>query len=293
MEIAPSTFVLLLCVIAAGFATTLVAMDMWYEMAGFRYTMETQRNAMNHIQFIVSNSPIVEQKIDEPNKLAIDSNVFDSYYTKFEIDNPSNPSDEHKSWEECCDFYDFDHNLTLVDLSESVPIEKEFGNLVFKQNSTCYFKRVKGYADVPVSIHEDDKYNPGLAFVEVMRTPLSDLSFSLSQAFMRAGWEDYWTVFTEESTYSMLVPLDPEIKQILINEGENRICACLNYDCSDPAATIVCKLFYYDPAVDFEKCEIDVTSTTGCFNSRVTVKKGTPNCVEIIYPGPGGVCDTC
>jgi len=290
LEIIPSTFVLLLIVIAAAVAVTLILMGKWLEIVGFRYKLETQRNAMNFIQFIVANSPIVEKEFDEPNKLIIDFNELDKYSKRFEVTDPNNPSDEHKKWEECCDFLDFDHNLTVIDLSTGIPVE--FGNLIFQEESECYAKRVQGFADVPVVIYRNGEYRPGIAYVEVRRTTLSDVSFWLSQAYMRASWPQpgYWEVFTEETSYSVFIPLDPEVQGFSIHNvdgNHKRICANLTND------RFACKTFIFDEnEVRLKKYEIDPSST--CYSMTIDVMKlDGKNCVQITYPGTMGLKETC
>jgi len=293
LEIVPSTFILLLVVIAAGAAVMLILMGKWLDIVGFRYKMETQRNAMNLIQLIVTNSPIVEKEI-EPNKIIIDSESLDSYETNFEVKNPSNPSQEHIDWEGCCDFLDFDHNLTVIDIGDpDIPdddITSKFGNLIFKEESECYPNRIRGFADLPVVVQSNGEYNPGLAYVEVMKTPLSELSFWLSQAFMRTSWDKYWDVFSEEESYSVSIVLDPEIKQVFIDEVKKRICVCVDYECSDPRSKIACKEFFYDENVEFKKYES--SPATDCYYAKILMKK-EPGCIGIYYPGPGTVAEEC
>ncbi len=292
MELVPSTFVLILVVVAAAAAVTLILMGKWLQIVGFRYKMETQRNAMNLIQLIVTNSPIVEKKGDEPYKLVIDADKLDEYSTNFRVTDTSSPSNEHETWQECCDFLDYDYNLTVIRINTTDPDkskEWEFGNLFFREDSECYPTVVKGFADIPVVISDNGEYKPGLAYVEMMRTPLSGLSFWLSQAFVRASWDKYYSIFTREDEYEVNIPLDPEIKEVFIDENKRRICACINKTCSDSNAIIVCKKFFMDNAITFKRCEISPQST--CFPAKVTVKKN-PRCVGIIYPGSGG-CEEC
>ncbi len=232
---------------------------------------------MNLLQLLVSNSPVVKKDpVDEPLKLVLDAEKLDEYQTNAGIGTES-PSSQRYTWEECCDFLDFDYNFTVHNLvtDENWTI----GNLIFNPLSECYPQRVKGFADLPVVIHEDGRRDAGVAVIEMIRTPLSELSFWLSQAFTRASWDEYWEIYSEEP-YFVKIPLDPEIKCIKIlpeDENENYMRVCVILDDGREA----CKMFFYDDDVDFEQ-DKDHTFTGDCFDASILVEE---TYVKITYPG--------
>jgi hypothetical protein len=293
-ELGPSTLLLLLILFAAGTAVMLIIMGKWLDLTGYRYKIETQRNAMNLVQLIVSNSPVVKKITDQPDKLILDADKLDNYEEYAKIGwSPSEMTPERenyrKSWEDCCDFLDFDHNFTVHDIvtGENWTI----GNLVFKEMSECYPQRVMGYADLPVIISKNNENHHGVAVVRLMKTSLSDLSFWLSEAFMMAYWKDYWDLFPELTDYAVTIPLDPEIKKVSIHDVDDnnkRICTHLDN-------IVVCKNFVYKQTtstgdtIGFKKDPIPYTGD--CMKVTITVTKDTSlcsggeKCVIIVYPG--------
>jgi len=283
IELPVMSFVILLCLFAIIAAMMIMIMGRWFDLTGTKYTLITQRNAMDLIQLIVTNSPLVERDPSgEPMKLVLNATQLDVYESKAGIGiRDISSSSEREIWEKCCDFLDFDYNFTVHDLVTSK--NRTIANLIFERGSTCYPSRILGVGDVPVVIDEDGKRNAGVAVVTMMRTPLSDLSFWLSQAFLRASWGDYWTVFSSEESYTVTVPLDPEVKCVNIsdyNDNYKRICVKLIDDRE------ACKSFYYDKNIEetgnfFLYGDNKMTSGQ-CFNVVILTKR---NYVSIFYPG--------
>lgn len=288
LELGIGTLLLLVILFASGTAVMLVMMGKWLDLTGYRYRMETQRNAMNLIQLIVSNSPVVKKVTDQPDKLILDSNKLDIYETNAGRGTQI-PSDERELWESCCDFLNFDHNFTVHDIETKK--NWTIGNLVFSE-SECYPQRVHGFADVPVVVSQNGNNHPAVAVVRLMKTPLSDLSFWLSQAFMRAHWDDYWNLFPEENEYTIYVPLDPEIRKVII-EGERRICTQIDRDgIPDIDDIVVCKEFVYKDKSYPEKKVINFVKkpeahSNDCMNAIITVKDVDPGLREVIITYPG------
>jgi len=284
MELGPTTLLLLVILFAAGTAVMLIIMGKWLDLTGYRYKMETQRNAMNLIQLIVSNSPVVKIVADQPDKLILDADKLDEHVANAGIGTET-PSYQRGRWEGCCDFLDFDHNFTVHDIE--IGKNWTIGNLVFKTESECYPRRVHGFADLPVVVSHDGDNHPGVAVVRLTRTPLSDLSFWLSQAFMRAYWDDYWDLFPEVNEYKVNVPLDPEIKKVSVDENQKRICTHLDKDPYDDIDIVVCKNFVFKEEtssgnpISFVKR--DLTHTGECMNAIITVRSSRE--VKIEYPG--------
>ena len=305
--------------IGAGFMYIL--MIRWLDLTGFKYELITQRNAMDLSQLIVSNSPLVKRDSSgEPIKLLLEAVKLDNYENSAGI-GTEYPSEERENWEKCCDFLDFDYSLTVIKFKKEngrvVPDQTwTISNLIFDRTSDCYIPRIMGVGDVPVVIYENGERYPGVSIVQMTRTPVSDLSFWLSQAFVRAAWCKYWSVFSSEGTgdYSVTIPLDPEIECVKIfdpDPGDNykRVCVFLRkrcvgeYECKrytypgectshencDWIDSIekVCKNFVF-MSVDDEGIPITFDDNGNnqmndeCFNVDLIVKKGK---VTVSYPG--------
>lgn len=292
IELGPSTLLLLLILFAAGTAVMLIIMGKWLDLTGYRYKIETQRNAMNLAQLIVTNSPVVKIDNGQPNKLILDADKLDEYEKYAKIGwSPNDMTPERTNWENCCDFLDSDHNFTVHDVVTGK--NWTMGNLVFNTNSNCYSERVVGFADLPVVISKDGDNHPGVAVVELMETPLSDLSFWLSQAFIRAYWDDYWNLFPEANEYDVSVPLDPEIRSVSIYENQKRICTNLDKNGDNIVDTVVCKNFVYytstssGSSITFTK-DPSLIYTGSCLNVGIKVTRDRTtgkSIVSIIYPG--------
>jgi len=282
IELPIMSFILLIGLLAVVAAFMLMIMGRWFDLTGTKYSLITQRNAMDLVQVIVSNSPLVERDPNgEPIKLVLNATKLDIYENKAGIGTEF-PTKERVDWEDCCDFLDFDYNLTVYDLVADK--NRTIGNLIFEPDSECYPSRIMGIGDVPVVVNEDGDKNPGLAVLRMTRTPLSDLSFWLSQAFLRASWAEYWTVFSSEKDYTVLVPLDPEdIECVKISDYDDnykRICVILNNNRGE-----ACKMFYYDKNIedseDFDRFGDNKMIPDQCFNVKITTKR---NYVSIFYP---------
>jgi len=278
----PVNFIILLAMFAVGAAVLLLMIGRWLDMEGIKYKMETQRNAMNIMQILVSNSPVVKRDSSNvPMKLTLDGEELDRYQINAGIGTEVvTPDSERDIWEKCCDFLDFDYSFTVRDLETDE--EWTISNLIFKQDSVCYPQRVRGFVDLPVVIYKDGRRDPGVAVVEMIRTPLSELSFRLSQAFLRASWDKYWEVYSDQPYY-VKIPLDPEIDCVRLVET----------DCSDNYGRVCVRLTDGREACKMFVCENGVNGVTfdqnsnydftgSCFDVSITVRRGE---VSIIYPG--------
>jgi len=288
MELGPTTLLLLVILFAAGTAVMLVIMGKWLDLTGYRYKMETQRNVMNLVQLITSNSPVVKKVTDQPEKLILDANKLDEYENNAKM-GMQDLTDQREEWERCCDFLDFDHNFTVHDLVTGG--NWTIGNLIFKENSGCYPRRVRGYADLPVVVSQGGDNQPSVAIVRAQKTPLSDLSFWLSMAFVRAYWDDYWLLFPDDDEYTVYVQLDPEIRRVTIHDVDDnhkRVCTHLNNDDDvDTIEIIVCKNFIFKEKTS-ENNDIVFVPTTftpsdNCMDVLIQVTEG--RVVTIVHPG--------
>jgi len=317
----PMYYIIILAMFAIGAGSIFIIMVKWLDLTGFKYELITQRNAMDLSQLIVSNSPLVKQDSSgEPIKLVLDVNKLNDYETHAGIGiEHITPDSEREKWEKCCDFLDFDYRFTVHKFKKEngdvVPDQTwTMSNLIFDRTSNCYIPRIMGVGDVPIVIYENGERHPGVAIVEMTKTPLSDLSFWLSQGFVRAGWNEYWAVFSSEESYGVTIPLDPEIECVKIldpDPGDNyqRVCVFLRkrcvgeYECkryTSPGECTshencdwinsiekACKNFVF-MSIDDEGRPITFDEDNNkmmseeCFNVDIIVKR---NEVKISYPG--------
>ncbi len=282
----PVNFIILFAMFAMGAAILLLMIGRWVDITGIKYKFETQRNAMNLLQLLVSNSPVVKtDPANVPLKLVLDAEKLSEYQADAGIGTET-PSPQRDTWEKCCDFLDFDYNFTVRNLVTGE--NRTIGNLIFNTLSDCYPQRVKSVADIPVVIDEDGRRDYGVAEIEMIRTPLSELSFWLSQAFVRASWDKYWEVYAGEEKYFVKIPLDPEIKCVGILPVDNnymRVCVYLTDD------RYACKMFVIDNDIvvngRFQQ-DWNHKTTGDCFDVLITVERvGDPpqGHVKIFYPG--------
>ena len=317
----PMNFVIILAMFAIGAGLMLLLMGRWLDLTGLKYELVTQRNALDLSQLIVSSSPIVKRDSSgEPIKLILDSVELDNYGNNANR-GTENPSEQRENWEKCCDFLDFDYNLTIHKFKkegDDLVVDRSWSisNLIFDPTSDCYIPRIMGIGDLPVAIQENGEMHPGTAILTMTRTPLSDLSFWLSQSFVRASWEDYWKIFPSrgDERYDLTIPLDPEIECIKIfsigEENYQRVCiylredrcsgelGCKNHmtpeDCSKETGChwvdwteSACKNFVYESTSDSGEPVTFVKNNDnmmgdGCFNVDLTVER---NKVTISCPG--------
>lgn len=214
----------------------LLVLDKYLDMRVIAYSGDATRQATNLLHAILTSSPIVEGgNYITKEKLVLN----DEYLMKYSGNKWFN------RWEEWEDYnileYDFD--LSVMELN--IPLKYEFRNLVFDMNDECYldYQRIKGYAEMPVSIHggteSNPQYRPGIASLTLMRTPLSELSFWISQSSlrMREG---------HDAELLKSIRVGPEVKHIKIdNSGE----LCMRVD-----GSTVCKHFSTEPSPRVKIC---------------------------------------
>ncbi len=242
MELSLTTIFFLVVAFAVGAAILLFMIGQWLDLTGIRYKMESHRNALNLLQLMVSNSPLVERDMyGRPNKLILEETALDAYenpgYDMYDI---NNLDDElHK----CCQFLDFDYTITVGD--NVTGRRWNIADLPFKEDSECYPDRFIGYADMPVVIHNTSGfYNPGFIEITLVKTTLSDLSFWLSHSFIRTDpdWPESMAYFVGEyeKKVEVMVPIDPEIIQVVVNKtGVNPETVCMEFS----SGRIACKRF--------------------------------------------------
>jgi hypothetical protein len=236
--------------------------------------VETQRNVLNLIQLIVSTSPLVyRDPYLEPNKLILDADKLD-VYDNFDMYDQSKFGDSrYEEWNKCCMFPDYDYEINVFDLSTD---ESWYINPVPKfktdKESKCYPKRIVSYADLPVVVRRNGENHPGFINITLTKTPLSDISSWLSQAFVRASWDEYKDLFrTTDSEgnpqpFEITVRLDPEIKDVSV---DNSGIVCLTFREGTPPPTY-CKSFQKTSAT-LQASPISNTISTSCYKLKIII----------------------
>jgi hypothetical protein len=182
-----------------------------------------------------TGSPIAKEK------LILDSNKLDEYLD----------GSVKEEWEDCCEPLEYDYNLFVYDLENGN--KWKTGKLIFDNicpidecpaAAECYldYQKMKNHAEMPVSIYyEDHTYHPGIANLTLMRTPLSELIFWISQTSVRVGEEMDRMVIKS-------IVMGPEIGLIDIEKKSGTIKVCM-----EVRGSKVCKSFGYgagDPQIN-------------------------------------------
>jgi hypothetical protein len=267
MELSLSTVFFLLVAFAVGAAIIMFMIGQWLDLTGVRYKMESQRNALNLIQLIVSTSPLVyRDPYLEPNKLILDVKKLNDYNNFDMYDQVNFGGSRYKNWNNCCIFPDYDYEIYVYDLNDRSnwhinPMPQ------FKTDiqSQCYPKRVISYADLPVIIrYENGEHHPGFINITLTKTPLSDLSSWLSQGLVRVSpeWNSYKNIFN--TSFEITVLLDPEIKSGSIDKSNG---VCLTF--RDSGVT-KCKQFQTTDAT-LEASPISNSISTSCYKLKITI----------------------
>jgi len=263
MEFSVATIFFLTVAFAVGAAVILLMIGKWLDISGLRYKMDTQRNALNLLQLIVSSSPIVqEDPSGEPKKLILDKDKLEKYEIIDLYGEPNSPPYPYvdplrDEWLSCCDFLSYDQKLTITDLVTNEVWA--IGDISIKTESKCYPKRTIGYTDMPVVIFNGTNYNHGVANLTLQKTPLSEFSFWLSQAFIRASWDGYWGMVNE--SYNVTIPLDTDNIE-LVEIRDDRVCMKLR----PPTSKITCKPFVRTGA---SMTIVPVSPGAGCFHAVI------------------------
>ncbi|MEM5790449.1 MAG: hypothetical protein QXP77_00095 [Candidatus Aenigmatarchaeota archaeon] len=230
-------YILFAVISSAAFASVLLfIIARFFDIQGYRYQLDAQRYAIDLLNLIVSNSPIVERFSDEePNRIVLSSQNLDEYKwmpwdgccNSLTVDS----NEKRKYWEEHFEILEFEYHLTIEDLINGN--SWTISNLYFNETD-CYHQttRVSARAEIPVVISYGKEKHPGKATLILKRTPLSELAFFVSEAFLRGE--------TEEEDYLREVIVDREyIRKVFLNE--NRICIEVNMN---NVFRPLCKYFY-------------------------------------------------
>lgn len=215
--------------IAFFVAVIVLILNKYLDLRVVAYTADASRQATNLIHSILASNctGAVEKKL-----------VLDFYRLK-EV-----PLDECENLE-----YDYNFSVTRIGDGYSKKIEK----LVFNFDDQCYlsYQRIKGYVEMPVVLHyeptrEEGNYRAGIAKLTLMKTPLSELAFWISQASLRIK-EGH----DEEIIKSIRV--GPEVIRIKIENGK----ICMNVK---NVPNEVCKQLFLDSTAKVcrRKVSVDV-----------------------------------
>jgi len=205
----------------------LFILDRYLDMRVVSYTADAQRHA-NNLLHLVLNSKLITKE-----KLIIDKNELDKYNENKWFSYPMNSY--RKEWEDNNEIMEYDYNFSVSEFGGDI---HQFGNLIFNMNNPCYFdyQRIKGYTEMPVSVyHVNGDYRPGIANLILMKTPLAELCFWVSQSSLRLeeGYDD-------EILKSIRV--GNEVTSIKFNkESDNTGLICMNLN-----GKWACKHFYFE-----------------------------------------------
>jgi len=210
--------ILSVIVIIIGYAILigilLFILDKYLDMRVVSYTADAQRHA-NNLLHLLLNSEITKEK------LIIDERKFKDYYESDWFSYPIN--NNRKVWGDNYEIVEYDYNFSVREFGAE---KHEFGNLIFNMNNPCYFdyQRIKGYSEMPVSVYHKsyDVYKPGIANLTLMKTPLAELCFWISQSSLRLEEK-----YDDEILKSIRV--GDEVNSIIFKkESDNTGLICMN-----------------------------------------------------------------
>jgi len=240
-------------------ASMLLVTGRWVDIQGFRYKLDAQRYAMDLLNLILSNSPLVERYESEPLRLVLNKEKLDTYARGVNSYGSENPGEKRTFWEKNFDPLEFDYNFTVVDLENGN--YWTISNLYFDLNSECYPEsmRVSAGVDLPVVISYGKEKHPGKASLYLQKTPLSELTFLVSQAMYRAKKSD------EKFLRGLRID-KRNVKDIIFIKDQNRVCMDVDLD---GILKRVCKYYYKEEGIDLDDSPLDLESVEA-------------NCVDII-----------
>lgn len=241
-------------VIVLGYAfligMMLFVLDKYLDLRVISYTWDANRQANNLMHLILSP----KQSLIAKEKLVIDLNMLQQYETNW-LTNQQMDTSERYNWEDCCDLLEYEMNFSVTKLGGN---KHSFGNLLFDMNSECYFvyQRIKGYIEMPVLIYSEnadgtENFDPGIANLILMRTPLSEVAFWISQSSLRIseGFDNYMLKNISVYCGDPLIPGD-EVERIIIwslTPEKGIICMVVNN-------ILLCKRFSFETTPQLNIC---------------------------------------
>jgi hypothetical protein len=262
----------------------LFVLDRYLDMRVVSYTADAQRQANNLLNYLLNNRIITKEK------LIIDKSKLRDYAEAEWFSYPMSNYIERDTWEKNCEIPEYDYNFSVKGFNGE---KYQFGNLIFNMGDKCYFEyqKIKGYIEMPISVYDSNynSYEPGIASLTLMKTPLAEISFWISQSSLRLeeGYDD-------EVLKSVRV--GPEVKSINIDRN-GIICMRVN-----SYSTLACKRFYVNSDDDVRICKTtdlipngyegkncqlllttaDLTLIDGCKAVNINA---TRNSIDLIIPG--------
>ncbi len=218
------------------------------------FSVDATRHSTNLLQLILTSSPIVKEK------LILDSDKMDNYLS----------GSIKKEWEDSCELLEYDYNLSVYDLENKN--EWKTGKLIFDSSSECYFdyQKIKTYSEMPVSIYYGDHtYDPGIANLILMRTPLSELAFWTSQASLRIRKGTDTEIIKD-------IRIGKEIDHIKFTKSSD-ITICMKIGDSE-----ICKSFPYKSYPEIKICPGECILDQPCKKLEGSVKCNLPGNCNVI-----------
>lgn len=230
--------IIIIAVVGYAFliAVIILFLDKYLDLKVIAYTADASRQATNLLHSILTSgcTGAVEEKL-----------VLDLYkLNSFESDKWSN-----------CENLEYDYNffVSVIDGDEPYLVVEK---LVFETDNLCYlsYQRIKGYAEMPIVLYNDWEnppldepvYRPGIASLTLMKTPLSELAFWVSQASLR---------IKEGHDEGLLksIRVGPEVRSMDVHVDEdgnvNEICMGVT------GGDHVCKQVFMEHGVGFKVCK--------------------------------------
>jgi hypothetical protein len=222
-------------------------MDKYLDLRVTSYTIDSSRHAINLMHLFLTNSLLLENSPNEIQKLVLSSGRIGEYNSGWFTDQEDILGYRMKL-SDCCELLEYDYNFSTSVRTESGSWSKtaEFGNLVFDMESMCYmdYQRMKGYAEMPIVVwskgNNGNIYTPAIANLTLMKTPLSELAFWISQSSLRLN-EKYDQSLIKEIRFG------PEVEKIRIYKAtpaRGIICMFKRNSLHDK----ICKQFYNSSA---------------------------------------------
>jgi hypothetical protein len=137
--------------------------------------------------------------------------------------------------------------------------EANFGNLVFNMESECYmdYQRMKGYSEMPIVVFSQgtngNYYTPAIANLTLMKTPLAELAFWISQSSLRLS-EGYDSSLVKEMRFG---PEVEWVKIYKITSVRGMLCMFIRNSLNGK----ICKQFYFNIGIG-----INISDSTGSWD---------------------------
>jgi len=296
VRLSVATLIVVVVSYAILIAVLLFVLDKYLDLRVVSYTTDTTRQATNLLHLILTSSSIAEDK------LVIKESEIDStdYTEEMWLAYPITETKKH--WMTYYDILEYDFNFSV----SSGGWEKQFGNLIFDMTSMCYrdYQKIKGYAEIPASLYYRgfDVSVPAIANLTLMISPVSELSFWISQTSLRIE-EEY------DSELLKTIQLGPEVSMVKIQDKSDEM-SNTGIVCMNVSDNWVCKYFSFEPGLEINVCRPggDLYVGTDCVSlDNVPIEfyladrnqckeiqiKATQSSIDVILPGSTNALPSC